>query len=616
MGVIERCIKSRNERQSFGNLLKQAREMFMSEDALDMGAEDNEYYTNAALMVRAGLREDPLVVEALRYAWNRIRLSERNLLLETREYEFGPEKPPRDGEPEFTLTKVAYGTLIRKLYIALKLREKSDAKINPVECLHSMKDDWAKDSCGQKTMSEMAFNKCMFELTDLWVEGVDASDYADFLTAIADAITAWRNPGGGDEGRWMGWRFDEETLDNLTLLVKLPRELERRSSFSNSPGASSPVGIRASSPLELVTNVAYAITELDKRKAEDFERKRWWKASRFQSRRRGWMMAFVVDETRITGEFRSAESPSSSRPPRSPSPPPQEEPVWMQSSPLQPQPLSPKRTPSPSLPKRAPSPARASPPPSSSPKTTRPPSAKLQQRPRPKSASPPEPLGPPPLVVRPDGGPWRLATDHPSTPPLLVLRPSSTGSPPRTTEQPPPPAHRRRPSIADEPQRPQRKQRWTTSEYIPDSRAASSPRSEKLPWRQSPSLSASSASLGQHTPTKKWPPTIERRSALDRPQAMGLYHSVSSPQIEGLRRPHTMAAPQHRAAPRMEELWPWQRDTSSASLLAVLDKAAASTRRRPAPRRPATASAAPQKRAFVQVHTGMQRVHAFTIRTG
>ena len=100
-----------------------------------------------------------------------------------------------------------------------------------------MKDDWAKDSCGQKTMSEMAFNKCMFELTDLWVEGVDASDYADFLTAIADAITAWRNPGGGDEGRWMGWRFDEETLDNLTLLVKLPRELERRSSFSNSPGA-------------------------------------------------------------------------------------------------------------------------------------------------------------------------------------------------------------------------------------------------------------------------------------------------------------------------------------------------------------------------------------------
>ena len=56
---------------------------------------------------------------------------------------------------------------------------------------------------------------------------------------------------------------------------------------------------------------------------------------------------------------------------------------------------------------------------------------------------------------------------------------------------------------------------------------------------------------------------------------MGLYHSVSSPQIEGLRRPHTMAAPQHRAAPRMEELWPWQRDTSSASLLAVLDKAAA-----------------------------------------
>ena len=41
--------------------------MFMSEDALDMGAEDNEYYTNAALMVRAGLREDPLVVEALRF---------------------------------------------------------------------------------------------------------------------------------------------------------------------------------------------------------------------------------------------------------------------------------------------------------------------------------------------------------------------------------------------------------------------------------------------------------------------------------------------------------------------------------------------------------------------
>ena len=224
MDVIQQCIKNRHARQSFAAVVRKAQEMFMTPEAMDAGASGGIYYTKAALMVRVTLRNDPVVESALAYAWQRVVHAEMNIRYASREHLIAFRAGGRMGSGQLVLSRAAYATMIRKLYLLLKDDDR-DAKINPAECLKSIQEDWPKDSVGQSEMSESAFQSCWFELADLVVEGLRAEEYAVWLADAADAITMWRGGAaaaaaergaaaeGDDEEHWLGWRCDEHFLD-------------------------------------------------------------------------------------------------------------------------------------------------------------------------------------------------------------------------------------------------------------------------------------------------------------------------------------------------------------------------------------------------------------------
>ena len=292
--VIRRGLRARSRRQTFESIVRQAREMFLTDAARDAGAEENKFYSNAALMLRASLRQEPEVIEALGYAWQRVTHAELNIRSESRQC--GAQARGRTiGSAELSLSRVAYATMIRKLYLTLKERDR-DAKIHPNDCLRSVAEDWAKDAGGATVLNEPTFHNCWFELADLNVESVLTDEYAAWIRSSADAITEWR--GEGDE-RWLGWRFDQSLLDSLSGHVKLrPNRNQTGERLSRwlSEGRSTAAFHKM---LQSETYAADLLTgRIDPAAAQrDFERQR-----AFRPRRSAWELAFSKDEIRICGE--------------------------------------------------------------------------------------------------------------------------------------------------------------------------------------------------------------------------------------------------------------------------------------------------------------------------
>ena len=142
--VISNVMRKQHARESFASIVQQAKEMFMTEAAVEAGAENGRYYSNAALMVRAGLRHEPEVAEALAYAWEKLTLAESNI---SRDFRAAPAPVAVAGlmslegnaqAPVQSLSREAYGTMIRKLYLLLHQQE-ADPKIDAVECLMTVK---------------------------------------------------------------------------------------------------------------------------------------------------------------------------------------------------------------------------------------------------------------------------------------------------------------------------------------------------------------------------------------------------------------------------------------------------------------------------------------------
>ena len=430
--VIEHCIANRNGRQSFATVVRQAREMFMTTEAMDAGAEMGVYYSNAALMVRASLRNEPEVLDALKYAWQRVVHAELNVRIDSREPRVAFRVPfvGLSSGTELALSPRAYATMIRKLYLLLKETER-DARVNAVECVRSIKEDWPKDSAGGGDLKEVQFFNCWFELADLVVEGLRAADYAVFLADAADAITDWH--GEGDE-RWLGWRVDHHLLDTIAPAVQL-RGSKRSVSRATYRFATRPRRrVTPEGTIELpaedadddggdhddaspVPEPELSAFPLDKAQQLKLERKQ----AAFLARRRAWEVAFAADEMRIAGEIPPPPPPLPRQPPalrtRTPTPPP-------------PVPLTPTPPPPPVPRTRTPSPTPM-------PRTRTPPPPPPQQ---PYLADSPPP--PPPAIAPPVEPPPK-----PPTPPPEVARAARPRAPLYT---PPtgPPIHRAAPAPA------------------------------------------------------------------------------------------------------------------------------------------------------------------------
>ena len=54
--------------------------------------------------------------------------------------------------------------------------------------LNSALEDWASDSRGEGKLTHAMFQNAIFELADVWSEGVDAAEYVEFLDDLLRRI--------------------------------------------------------------------------------------------------------------------------------------------------------------------------------------------------------------------------------------------------------------------------------------------------------------------------------------------------------------------------------------------------------------------------------------------
>ena len=138
--IVQRALRSRKLRNLWPNM-EQLRAKFLDPKAIAAGAASSPWYSNFGLAIREGLRYAPEVVQALQSAWKTITTAT------------GTEH----------ISKEDYITMMRKLYLAIKLHE-GDFEVDADDMLASLDDDWAEDADGKDYITESAFHRCWFQV--------------------------------------------------------------------------------------------------------------------------------------------------------------------------------------------------------------------------------------------------------------------------------------------------------------------------------------------------------------------------------------------------------------------------------------------------------------------
>ena len=201
--VIQRHYRGRKDRlitQKWIGAVSKLRKTFIDEKARDAGALENPLYSNAALAAREALRGTPQVIAALDEAWHAcIRAS---------------------GRPDATgMTREEYFVMARKIYLAIKCLD-GDEDISVQDVLEAAEEDWIADSEGGAELSEEAFKHCWFQLADVHVDDIDATEYADWIREIVTEMTMTTEEQKADALitskvilQIQQWRPDHELLD-------------------------------------------------------------------------------------------------------------------------------------------------------------------------------------------------------------------------------------------------------------------------------------------------------------------------------------------------------------------------------------------------------------------
>ena len=117
------------------------------------GTSSSKYYTDAAVLHRLELAEQPAVVAALDSIWEAANTDARDRIIDRSEYLM----------------------MHRKITLAL------DPTIKPRDFKQAVKEEWKEDSEGKKGLDRERFDWCWFELADMWTDTMEAEEYARFL---------------------------------------------------------------------------------------------------------------------------------------------------------------------------------------------------------------------------------------------------------------------------------------------------------------------------------------------------------------------------------------------------------------------------------------------------
>ena len=181
--------------------LWELRQLFMDDNAVEAGAEENKWYTDEMLLQRELLREHSLVTTALKDAWE-------SLL------------PPGCR----TMTKQAYWEVGRRLYLALAVQTKS-IDVDPYDCIERIGGDWMDDSDDHGVIDYDGFRRAWFQLADLNTDGVGAARYAKWVRNCTNQITLPNENNSGWQRRQLRKSRDllETCFDLLSEDVKAER---------------------------------------------------------------------------------------------------------------------------------------------------------------------------------------------------------------------------------------------------------------------------------------------------------------------------------------------------------------------------------------------------------
>jgi len=197
--VLEAWARRKKQRLRFQQIVREARELFLDERALDAGALDSQFYTNSALVVRKQLMESGPVQRAMAAAWKSV------------------SKACGDGSGQRELHYEDYVTMMRKIYLQQKIVAR-DADVDVDDFYRSLKADWTEDARGKPTLNEDDFKRCWFQLVDTYTETVVADDYEAWVAGTLEAILS-----GESE-----WRSDDSLFDELKVVTKRDPRLHAR----------------------------------------------------------------------------------------------------------------------------------------------------------------------------------------------------------------------------------------------------------------------------------------------------------------------------------------------------------------------------------------------------
>ena len=204
---IQRCARTHKQRKMWPSMEK-LRALFMDKKAIEAGAMDNKWYKPMALGIREALRTAPEVVAALSDAWEAIHAA--------------------CGRPPEGLSLDMYTKMCRKMYLVAKL-EDGDGSIDPVDCIASVREDWADDAGGAEFLTEELFKRCWFQLADISNDNVGEEEYAEWIRSNVGLITEKDE----DDPSSRCWRPDGDLLG----ASRAPRRHARANSLATARAA-------------------------------------------------------------------------------------------------------------------------------------------------------------------------------------------------------------------------------------------------------------------------------------------------------------------------------------------------------------------------------------------
>lgn len=136
-------------------------------------------HTQDKLDERYALRYHPAVTKALDVWWSVVLHSLK-----------------MDGDQVNALSRERYLTICCRIYFALVPKPSKQKKIKAYEedAIKSAAADWEHDSQGESVMRRGLFLDALFELADVWTEGIDANEYADFLLNLLPRVAIGDQP--------------------------------------------------------------------------------------------------------------------------------------------------------------------------------------------------------------------------------------------------------------------------------------------------------------------------------------------------------------------------------------------------------------------------------------